>query len=140
MEKLKISLMDLREDNEDLWENYMTLKTRNDTMVVRSEYTEWHIGEYLKKLEDIDQSKDRVVDELAKTHTKIKDLECEMILLKRATGQGSSRGSAHIKVKEPDSYDGTRNEKTLGKFLWDMEQYLNRLAIPHEDAKMNIVE
>lgn len=45
-------------------------------------------------------------------------------MLKRAMRHNSGGGVPHVKVKEPESYDGTRSAKTLGNFLWDMEQYL----------------
>ena len=115
------------------------LKAELDTVSTRSVYTEWQLGEAFKKMEDMGQSNDRLVDELSKDLTRITELECDMVLMKRAMGQGSSGGSSHIKVKEPDSYDGARNAKTLGNFVWDMEQYLNQLAIPNEDAKVKIV-
>lgn len=45
---------------------------------------------------------------------------------------------AHVKVKKPDSYDGTRSEKILGNFLWDMEQYLEHLGMFDEETKVKV--
>jgi len=132
IEEFRGSGMTLKEDVE-------TLRTELDTAVARTVYTEWQLGEALKKMEDMGQSNDRLVDELSKAITRIKELECEVVLVKRAMGQGSSGGSVPIKAKEPDSYDGARNAKTLGNFLWDMEQYLDRLNIHDEDVKIKIV-
>ena len=43
-----------------------------------------------------------------------------------------------MKVKERESYDGTRNAKTLGNFLWDMEQYLERLSLPDGETQVKV--
>jgi len=43
-----------------------------------------------------------------------------------------------VKVKEPESYDGTRSAKTLGNFLWDMEQYLERLGLSDDETKVKV--
>ena len=44
----------------------------------------------------------------------------------------------HVKVKEPESCDGTRSAKTLGNFLWDMEQYLERLSLPDGETQVKV--
>lgn len=59
--------------------------------------------------------------------------------MKREVGHGPTEGTAHIKIKEPHSYDGVRSEKTLGNVLLDMEQYLECLGLPNEEAKVNVV-
>lgn len=43
-----------------------------------------------------------------------------------------------MKVKEPNSYDETRSAKTLGNFLLDMEQYLEHLVMPNDEAKVKV--
>lgn len=43
-----------------------------------------------------------------------------------------------MKVKEPESYDGTRSAKTLGKILWDMEQYLKHLGLFDDETKVKV--
>ena len=147
MEKRERELMSLYEEIEGLREKNMRLendvaawKAELDTVATRSVYTEWQLGEVTKRLDEKDLSCDRLVDELSKALTRIQDMESEMVLVKRAMGQGSSGGSVPvIKAKEPDSYDGARNSKTLGNFLWDMEQYLDRLNINDEDVKVKIV-
>ena len=60
-------------------------------------------------------------------------------MLKRAVRHNSGGGVPHVKVKEPESYDGTRSAKTLGNFLWDMEQYLERLGLSDEETKVKVV-
>jgi len=60
-------------------------------------------------------------------------------VLKRAVRHNSGGGVPHVKVKEPESYDGTRSAKTLGNFLWDMEQYLERLGLSDEETKVKVV-
>ena len=41
----------------------------------------------------------------------------------------SSGSSApmRIKIKEPNTYDGTCDAKLLGNFYWDAEQYLDHM-------------
>lgn len=67
------------------------------------------------------------------------DARNEIVVLKKAIGQNSSGGVAHVKVKVPDSYDGTRSAKNIGNFLWDMEQYLEHLGMSEEEAKVKVV-
>ena len=43
-----------------------------------------------------------------------------------------------MKFKEPESYDGTRSAKTLGNFLWDMEQHLERLGLSDDETKVKV--
>ena len=60
----------------------------------------------------------------------------EIAVLKKAVRHNSSGGVPHVKVKEPESYDGTRNAKTPGNFLWDMEKYLERLGLSDDETKV----
>ena len=45
----------------------------------------------------------------------------EIAVLKKVVRHNSGGGVTHVKVKEPDSYDGTRSVKTLGNSssAWD---------------------
>jgi len=62
----------------------------------------------------------------------------EIAVLKKVMRHNSSGGVPHVKVKELESYDGTRSAKTLGKFLWDMEQYLERLGLFDDETKVKV--
>lgn len=48
----------------------------------------------------------------------------EIAVLKKAIRHNLGGGMSHVKVKEPEPYDGTISAETLGNFLWDMKQYL----------------
>eukprot|EP00253_Pinus_taeda_P008212 PITA_08212 len=75
---------------------------------------------------------------LDKTSKALEEAKDEIVVLKRAVRHNSSIGVPHVKVKEPKSYDGTRSAKTLRNFLWDMEQYLERLGLPDGEAKVKV--
>lgn len=59
--------------------------------------------------------------------------------MKKAIGNGPIGGNTHIKIKEPNSYEGLRSVKTLGNPLWDMEKYLEHFGLPNEEAKVKVV-
>ena len=73
---------------------------------------------------DLEKSLDQAKDEVA--------------VLKKVVRHGSGGGVPHVKVKEPESFDGTRSAKTLGNFLWDMEQYLERLGLSDDETKVKV--
>eukprot|EP00253_Pinus_taeda_P010563 PITA_10563 len=76
---------------------------------------------------------------LNKTSKALEEAKDEISVLKRAVRHNSGIGVPHVKVKELESYDGTRSVKTLGNFLWDMEQYLERLGLPDGEAQVKVV-
>ena len=77
--------------------------------------------------------------EILKLQKDLDDAQNETIVLKKVVGQGPIGGTSHVKFKETDSYDGMRSAKALENFLWDMEQYIENLWIPHEEAKVKVV-
>jgi len=88
-------------------------------------------------VKEVEESRDQGLAELVnlkgtldKTNKAPEEAQDEIAVLKRAVRHSSSGGVPHVKVKEPESYDGTRSAKVLGNFLWDMEQYLERLNLP----------
>lgn len=46
--------------------------------------------------------------------------------------------SMRIKIKEPDPFDGTHNNKLFGNLYWDIEQYLEQLNGSSGKAKVNV--
>jgi hypothetical protein len=46
--------------------------------------------------------------------------------------------SMRIKINELDPYDATHSVKLLGKFYWDIEQYLEQLNRCLDEAKVNV--
>ena len=63
----------------------------------------------------------------------------EIAVLKKAVRHNSGGGVPHVKVKEPESYDGARSAKTLSNFLWDMEQYLECLGLSNDETNVKAV-
>lgn len=76
--------------------------------------------------------------EILKLQIDLEDAQNEITILKKVVGHNLGGREAHVKVKEPDSYDGTRSAKTHGNFLWDMEQYLERLGMSNEETKVKV--
>eukprot|EP00253_Pinus_taeda_P035583 PITA_35583 len=79
-----------------------------------------------------------VETEIVDLRKALEESKDEIVVLKKAVRHGSGRGVPHVKVKEPDSFDGTRSAKTLGNFLWDMEQYLERLGLSDDETKVKV--
>eukprot|EP00253_Pinus_taeda_P005661 PITA_05661 len=77
------------------------------------------------------------LDELRTQH-EYTDILCTQLEVK-VVRHNSGGGVPHVKVKESESYDGTRSAKTLGNFLWDMEQYLERLGLSDDETKLKVV-
>jgi len=50
----------------------------------------------------------------------------------------SGGGVTHVKVKDSDSYEGTSSVKTLGNFLWDMDQYIECLGLSNNETKVKV--
>jgi hypothetical protein len=78
------------------------------------------------------------VDLAAEVSSKIRILEGEIAVLKKAvvsapTGGGSSKP----RVPEPKPFCGARSSKELENFLWDMEQYFGVARI-EADEQVNI--
>lgn len=88
---------------------------------------------------EIGDARDQGLEKISELQKDLEDAHKEIVVLKNVVGHNSSGGVAHVKVKEPDSYDGTRSEKTLGNFLLDMEQYLERLGMSDEKTKVNVL-
>ena len=67
------------------------------------------------------------------------EAEDEVAVLKKAMRHNSGGGVPHVKVKEPEPYDGKRNAKTLGNFMWDMEQYMERSGLSDDETQVKVV-
>ena len=77
-----------------------------------------------EEVKKIGEARDQGLAKNFKLQQALDDALDEIEILKKAVRHNSSGGVTHFKVKESDSYDGTRSVKTLGNFLWDMEQYM----------------
>jgi len=91
-----------------------------------------------REVKEIGIARDQGLEKISELQKDHEDARNEIAVLKKATGHNSGGGVAHVKVKEPDSYDGMRSAKTLGNFLWDMEQYLEHLGMFDEETKVKV--
>ena len=80
------------------------------------------------RVKEVEEARDQRLAEIVnlkesldKANKSLDEAKDEITVLKKAVRHNSGGGVPHVKVKEPESYDGTRNAKTLGNFLWDME-------------------
>lgn len=71
-------------------------------------------------------------------HKSLDNENDEITVLKNAVRHNLGGGVSHVKLKELESYDGTRSTKTLGNFLWDMEQYLECLGLSDDETKVKV--
>jgi hypothetical protein len=65
--------------------------------------------------------------------SKVRHLEEDVALLKRALISDAASTSQRTKVPEPKAFQGIRNAKELENFLWDMEQYFEAARISAND-------
>ena len=114
------------------------MKEEFDELWTQHEYIDLMCTQLEVRVKEVEEARDQGLAEivnLKKTLGKAKD---EIAVLKKAVRHNSGGGVPHVKVKEPESYDGTRNAKTLGNFLWDMEQYLERLGLSDDETKVKV--
>ena len=88
------------------------------------EYTDLMCTQLELTVKEVEEARDQGLAEIVNLRKSLDEAKDEIMVLKKVVRHNSGGGVPHVKVKEPESYDGTRSEKTLGNFLWDMEQYL----------------
>eukprot|EP00253_Pinus_taeda_P036149 PITA_36149 len=101
--------------------------------------TEWKYTQIEEEVKKIGEARDQGLAEILKLQQALDEARDEITVLKNAVRHNSGGGVTHVKVKEPNSYDGTRSAKTLGNFLWDMDQYLERLGLSDEEIEVKVV-
>lgn len=114
----------MREEFDELWVPY--------------EYTEWKHTQLEEEVKEIRKARYQGLAEILNLQKTLDEAKDEITVLKKVMRHNSGGGVSHVKVKEPESYDGTRSAKTLGNFLWDMEQYLEHLGLPDEETKVKV--
>eukprot|EP00253_Pinus_taeda_P009588 PITA_09588 len=115
-------------------------------LVERLEYIEDNFGTKIDLVveeqkafsKDVEASRDQGLMEIMDLNKSLDEAKDEIAVLKKAVRHGSGGGVPHVKVKEPDSFDGIRSAKTLGNFLWDMEQYFERLGLSDDETKVEV--
>ena len=90
------------------------------------------------RVKEAEEARDRGLAEIVDLQKSLDEAKDEIAVLKKAMRHNSGGGVPHVKVKEPESFDGTRGAKTIGNFLWDMEQYLERLGLSDDEAKVKV--
>ncbi|GFZ02073.1 hypothetical protein Acr_15g0006820 [Actinidia rufa] len=87
----------------------------------------------------MDALKDSLQAEIAAMKEKIKEVKGDWFLCKMAVTQGTiySSHSPKVDIPRPKSYNGSRNERELDNFLWDLDQYFEATAT-WEDFKREI--
>ena len=120
-----------QEANSKLREDFEELRTQH-------EYTDLMCTQLEIRLKEVEESRDQGLAEIVNLKKSLETVNDELAVLNKAMRHGSGGGAPHVKVKEPESYDGTRNAKTLGNFLWDMEQYLERLNLSDGETQVKV--
>eukprot|EP00253_Pinus_taeda_P017950 PITA_17950 len=135
------------EELESYWTTKMNLvmKDQEDTSKVReelnelrtqNEYTDLKCTKLEDKVKEIEEARDRGLAEILNLPKSLDGARDEIAVLKKAMGHNSGEGVPHVKVKEPESYDGARSTKTLGNFILDMEKYLELLGQSDDETKV----
>eukprot|EP00253_Pinus_taeda_P021800 PITA_21800 len=90
------------------------------------------------RVKGVEEGRDQGIAKIVDLKKYLDEAIDEIVVLKKAVRHNSGGGVPHVKVKELKSFDGTRSAKTLGKFLWDMEQYLERLGLYDYETKVKV--
>jgi len=104
------------------------LRTQHDELPTQYEYTDLMCIQLEIRVKEVEESRDQGLAEIVNLKKTLEDTKNELAVVKKVVGHNSVGGMPHVKVKEPESCDGIRNAKILGNFLWDIEQYLERLG------------
>eukprot|EP00253_Pinus_taeda_P011267 PITA_11267 len=106
---------------------FLKVKDELDELRTQHEYTDLMCTQLELRVKDVEDSRDQGLMEIMDLKKALDEAKDEIAVLKKAVRHSLGGGMPHVKVKEPDSFDGTRSAKTLGNFLWDMEKYLERM-------------
>ena len=118
------------------------IRMRNDELKTQNEYTEYRCAQLEQRVREVEESRDQDLAEsraeIENSKKTLEDTKNELTIVKRAMGNNSFGGMPHMKVKEPESYDGTRKATILSNFLWDVEQYLERLNLVDGETQVKV--
>ena len=124
-------VLEKMEDLEASWNKKMDLIDRDqeanskmreelNELQTQHEYTDLMCTQLEVRVKEVEEARDQGLAEIVNLKKTLDEAKDEIAVLKKAVRHNSGGGVPHVKVKEPESYDGTRNAKTLGNFLWDM--------------------
>lgn len=89
---------------------------------------------------DIHDNRLKVVEDLLESvMLRVEDQNDTISMLNQTAAHSSSLAAPmRIKVKESEPFDGTRDDKLLGNFCWDVEKYLDQMNGCSEETKVNV--
>lgn len=124
-------ILERMEALESYWTTKMDLvmKELEDHVQMREEFDElrtWHEYTDLKctqleiEVKEIGEAGDKCLAEIVNLRKSLDGANDEITVLKKVVRHNSSGGVSHVKVKEPESYDGTRSGRLLVTFseIW----------------------
>ena len=109
-----------------------------DELRTQHEYTGLKCTQLEDEVKEIGEARDRGLAEILNLQKSLDEARDEIAVLKKVVRCNLGGGVPYVKVKELKSYDGTRSGKTLGNFLWDMEQYLECLGLSDDETKVKV--
>ena len=116
----------------------LKLREEFDELQTQYEYTDLMCTQLEIRVKEVEESRDQGLAKIVNLKKTLEDTRNELAVVKKVVGHNSGGGVPHKKIKEPESYDGTRKEKTLGNFLWDMEKYLEQLNLVDGETQVNV--
>ena len=114
------------------------MKEELDELWTQHEYTDLLCTQLEVRVKEVEEARDQGLAEIVGLRKSLDEARDEIAVLKKTMRHNSGGGVPHVKVKEPEAYDGTRSAKTLGNFLWDMEQYLEHLGLSDDEMKVKV--
>lgn len=110
-----------------------------DELQTQHKYIDLMCTQLAVKVKEIEEARDRGLAEIVNLQKSLDEARDEIAVSKKVVRHYSGGGVPHVKVKEPKSYDGTRNANILGNVLWDMEKYLECLGLSNDETKVKVV-
>ncbi|KAH9290971.1 hypothetical protein KI387_000403, partial [Taxus chinensis] len=74
-------------------------------------------------------------DQLLESIANQKRLSDDLALVKSILAASGNRSLAKLKVREPEPYDGQRDDKILENYFWDVEEYLSNMTGLNDEAQ-----
>jgi len=116
----------------------LKMKEEVDELWTQQEYIDLICTQLEARVKEVEEVRDQGLTKIMDLKKSLDEARDEITVLKKVVRHNSGGGVPHVKVKELESYDGTRSAKTLGNFLWDMEQYLECLGLSDDEMKVKV--
>lgn len=134
MDEMSPDMDSLRSKNAELGDKFTKLEEDHENLKLRYEYIDLKYGKAKKKVNNFEAMKDQGLDEITKLQKSLDDARNQISIRKKVIGQGLVGGTANVKVKELDPYDGMWSAKSLSNFVWDVSKYVEFLEILDEEV------